>query len=808
MDDAGELRSNLAREAPTLWTELGSRAKDWLAPAKDRLESSKKHGYPKTFNDPIWGDITLYPWETLLLDSPLMQRLRGVRQLGMAHLVYPGAGHDRLEHSRGVVEAAERMMAALTRNAEARRKFGKDSDEHVPTVAEEDRHAIRLAALLHDVGHGAFSHATEMLIASRLKGDFKKAEKVFRAAFQGVKSIAPAEAVAIIIVLSEAFRAVVEHPAFGASSEPHRLPLSICARILGSRDHLKAGYLSGVVSGPLDADKLDYMARDSHHAGLPIGLDLHRLISKLEVVTVTPENASNPEMRSRAESSTHQRFHEIGISLSGLGAYEQMVVARVILYDRLYYHHKIRAAEAMVRRLIRLAEEERGKPFTIQELFFDLPDDTVVPLLGGVLQQPNFTSGGQRSQRLAISIQNRNVYYRAFAFAPRFIAGLAGLPDADRRDARALLWTEVLNKLSSIEGCDELASQIYDKAVAIKSLLGDDIKSPADLKPEDVVVDLPVNKSVVRGGDILTRTEDGHVAPPNLFFDPERWSQAYEHQKQCGFVYTPRPFVRLVGLAARIVFFERFEVVMDTSADRASKTAGDITGRMFENASKAGLCSADLADIYSNEKPRLVPIRVSDLEKAIPEDLRRDDAGMVERLRKEFAEAIPVGLAPSVHTSLLRLLTDCLTFLQAVARTGEFLKKTTLDERSDLQLRFRQHLEARSAKVVEGSEEAGGETDLVLDSLLVIENKVVRSETSTPLTDGPRFSWQARRYGIALAQHVVAEMVAYKPASEAAILPIPSSIAVSRLEQAGDFAVVRFVIPWGHDVPSRAKAPT
>jgi len=89
-----------------LWAEVNAKAKTWLAVTIDRLQHDKGKGYPKTFNDPIWGEIKLLPWETLLLDSAMLQRLRHVRQLGMAHLVYPGAGYDRLEHSRGVVEAS------------------------------------------------------------------------------------------------------------------------------------------------------------------------------------------------------------------------------------------------------------------------------------------------------------------------------------------------------------------------------------------------------------------------------------------------------------------------------------------------------------------------------------------------------------------------------------------------------------------------------------------------------------------------------------------------------------------------------
>ena len=143
-----------------------------------------------------------------------------------------------------------------------------------------------------------------------MEKEFDSARDVLRKAFAGVTAIAPGEVVAALLVLSNPLKNVFEHPNFGATSRAAELPGSICSRILGSRSHLDAGYLSGVISGPLDAaDKLDYMARDSHHAGLPIGLDLHRLISKLEVVTVTPETTSNPEMRERAQAARNQRYH-------------------------------------------------------------------------------------------------------------------------------------------------------------------------------------------------------------------------------------------------------------------------------------------------------------------------------------------------------------------------------------------------------------------------------------------------------------------------------------------------------------------
>jgi len=341
--DAKELRKELANVAPELWSAVAEISQSNLVPILKNLDRQpSSYSFPKTINDPIWGSIELYPWEVAILDSPLLQRLRGVSQLGLASYVYPGASHSRLEHILGVLEAADRMMRALERNAQNHRDFGRDKGTDVPHINDFDRRSVRLAALLHDIGHGPFSHVTESLLRECFRSNFEAAEEVLRARFEGVTKIATSETIAVLLVLSEEMRSILEHPHFEAVKEFSRLAPAIAARILGSRSDLQAGYLSGVISGPIDADKIDYMARDSYHSGFPIGLDLNRLISKLEVIIITKDNAPNDELRNRA-ANAGGRVYEIGISLSGLGAYEQMIIGRVLLYDRLYYHHKVRA---------------------------------------------------------------------------------------------------------------------------------------------------------------------------------------------------------------------------------------------------------------------------------------------------------------------------------------------------------------------------------------------------------------------------------------------------------------------------------
>ena len=702
--DFADFLSDVENAAPKLWSEFGNLADLWLQPALDRLNVGRSHRpYPKTFNDPVWGVVELLPWETMLLDSPLLQRLRGVRQLGMAHLVYPRAGHDRLEHTRGVVEAAEGMIRALERNAEFRRKFGSDRDEAVPQVDHMDRYATRLAALLHDIGHGPFSHATEQLIRARYEHEFNAVETILRNNFEGVTNIAPAETIAVIIVLSKAMRKVLTHPNFGTGvEEPNELPKAIAARILGSRSFLRAGYLSGIISGPVDADKLDYVARDCHHSGLPLGIDLTRLISKLEVVVVTRDNAPNVDLRNRAEATSTKRFYDIGISLTGLGSYEQLIIARVLLFDRLYYHQKARTAEAMLRRLICLAEEERGNMFTIREFFTGFPDDIFIGVVGGALKRPVLTSGGKRSLAVANMLQERRVYYRAYAFSARYIHGLGSLSEADQRNTRALKWSDLLRKLSTEDGRKDMETKIYKRAKALAQDISDPAKFAVDLRPEEILVDLPLNRVAVRGGDIFTRTDGGDIGTPNRFFDPERWSQAYEHQKQCGFVFTPRKRVPLVALASRIMFYESFQVLMDIQAERAAKVTKVVKSERITAARKSSHCSAEFEKALSGNIA-LSLVRFHPDEFALPRDWLNQDPAFGQRLAGDLNSHLPSGLTASFLKAVSAAVGDLASLVGMLEKTGRFVSEKGLTE-SRLQEAMMQHFVSREADVIEGTQ--------------------------------------------------------------------------------------------------------
>lgn len=104
----------------------------------------------KVIHDAIWGSNIYYPWEISLLDSPLLQRLRDIRQTGLAFHTYPTAGHSRFEHTLGVITLAERIARSI------------NSKQQTPLIKQSQIYALRLAGLFHDIGHTFFSHLTEI----------------------------------------------------------------------------------------------------------------------------------------------------------------------------------------------------------------------------------------------------------------------------------------------------------------------------------------------------------------------------------------------------------------------------------------------------------------------------------------------------------------------------------------------------------------------------------------------------------------------------------------------------------------------
>ena len=250
---------------------------------------------PRAFEvirDPLWDNITLDEAALGLVDLAPLQRLRYVRQLGHAFLVYPGATHSRFEHALGAYHLTKRALAALESRGELR------------GIDDGDRLAVTLAALLHDVGHYPFSHSLE-------EAGFPSHE-------------AQGEARIMTGVLSERLTAI------GGAGFPQRV-----ADLIRTRSKSP---LQGLISGTLDLDKIDYLCRDSRMCGVPYGIvDVDRLLASITMVATDGGGST------------------LGVQEKGVSALESLLFAKYQMYRNVYWLHAVRSATCMFKRAARTA---------------------------------------------------------------------------------------------------------------------------------------------------------------------------------------------------------------------------------------------------------------------------------------------------------------------------------------------------------------------------------------------------------------------------------------------------------------------
>lgn len=242
-----------------------------------------------------------------MIDTSPMRRLASISQLGMVALVYPGATHSRLEHSLGVYHNSLKLLARFS-----------DDDFIDPVEAE----AFVLAALLHDVGHWPFCHPIEDMQLLHLGehesriGDFIATSEIAEL----IETDWSCQASDIVALLD---------------------PLPDQDQSPGMR------FLTSCLSGPIDVDKLDYLQRDSLHAGVPYGqnFDAGRLIACM---------------------CRHENTGRLAISEKGRTAAEMMVFARYVMFSEVYWHPAVRAATAMLQRSVFLLKNRINMESTLR----------------------------------------------------------------------------------------------------------------------------------------------------------------------------------------------------------------------------------------------------------------------------------------------------------------------------------------------------------------------------------------------------------------------------------------------------------
>ena len=293
--------------------------------------------------DPIHDFVRVYDNELKIIDTPIFQRLRRIRQLSGAHLIYPGAQHTRFEHSLGVMHIASMAGQVLAEKG---------------VVSSDDIQNLRLASLLHDIGHGPFSHLFEEIFEEKRKISHEDL---------GRDIILKTE-IGDIISKNGFDKKLITKLAFGDS---------------------KLQFMNEIISGVLSADMMDYLLRDGYFTGAEHAkIDHHRLTHSLDVYK-----------------------NKLALDKSSLVNFETMMISRYQMFKAVYFHKTVRAGEVMLLEAMDLAEGELGLSSMNLDEYLQLSDDVI---LAKLLNLPEHNSKLKASKKIATDYLNRNLFKSVF----------------------------------------------------------------------------------------------------------------------------------------------------------------------------------------------------------------------------------------------------------------------------------------------------------------------------------------------------------------------------------------------------------
>ena len=300
-------------------------------------------------NDPIHGFIGLTDIEAKIINSQPYQRLRRIKQLSGGHFVYPTAEHTRFGHCIGVM-----YLAGIS---------GKRLLDRMG-LGDKKLQEVRLAGLLHDIGHGPFSHVFEEVLLEKREMNH--------------------EDVTEWIILKSEVGDLIE--AEGISKK------RIGDLVRGRQKTKKDRIIAGIVAGQIDSDKMDYLIRDSFYCGVNYGLvDIHRLIDSIEI----------------------SKEYQMQFDIAARGALESFLFARYEMFLNVYYHKTVRSVEVMLVKLINAADNTlKLTSFSSPEEFLELDDMSLISRIRNI--DPSESDDAAEAVRMVELLDSRVLYKSAF----------------------------------------------------------------------------------------------------------------------------------------------------------------------------------------------------------------------------------------------------------------------------------------------------------------------------------------------------------------------------------------------------------
>lgn len=482
---------------------------DYLA----RLRIPKKNDV-KIIRDAVTGYQILEPHEYLVLDHPVLQRLRYIHQTALAYLVYPTANHTRFDHSLGCAKIAQEMGERLISRNKTR-------------IAE-----LRLAALLHDVGHTFFSHLSETIMESHFRDLYFTLKEAPE--FKGL-DLKLSEMMSYLIVTSEPFHdfldEVVHH-------YKRKLDLDNVARLIIHHPSDELAFMADVVSGPFDVDKLDYLVRDCYFTGIRADVDVERVVVSVALLDRKRFPATDPKWRRRS----------LVMLSGGVSILEQITFNKMLLFPAVYHHHKVRALECMVKSIFEIIWE------TGQVKDSRLRFENILDFYR--LTEPEFFTLAREEAGLKPIIErllNRELLERCLVLTPRYAEDPSGWIHLSKRhyedNPEEIRWLRELIM-------QELPAEVR-RNISIHDLWVDIPKAPPLGDPDRAFIDIGTRERLFLSD----------------FFPYPGWLSAYESNKLKGHVFSVSdPALRVaVNKASQKALRDQFGLKFEPRATQECK---------------------------------------------------------------------------------------------------------------------------------------------------------------------------------------------------------------------------------------------
>ncbi|MCL1931958.1 MAG: HD domain-containing protein [Treponema sp.] len=517
----------------------------------------------KIIADPLIGYIHLNSMEVAIIDTPLFQRLRNISQLGLAYMVYPSLNYSRFEHSLGVLGYLNKLIIQIIDN------YNKKNDNvRLESIIEKNEHSLRLAALLHDIGHCLFSHCSERFL-SNLTGvnitpsiSYPSATsiiEIFKNHFN--KEIPLAEILTISIIGTKEFADFIINLEILKKKETYENLENCCRFILGLpvKGKPETLFLAQLISSGFDVDKVDYMLREQHYTGVKLEIDLDRIMGKLNVFDLQSHELPEQLQYLKREFDEKSQFKTLGFSKDGQFVFEEFCIARLALNVKIYLHQKVRAAEGQLAKILKdLSENETNNRqkelqklhnwLKVPEAILQCPE--ILNLLFNNHEKdylfPQVSFVKEEQIKILKNIENRKLYRRAFAFG--FINSLS----------ESVMDNEIIDNKDSdfFSSYDEnrMRIRILETIKEIFPLVGKELN---ENELDNFIVDNPRLR--------LKNIQQGHKT---LFFErsrftPFKWTipldkigMYFEESRAFGYIFAEEEMAPYFTLATEKVMFE------------------------------------------------------------------------------------------------------------------------------------------------------------------------------------------------------------------------------------------------------------